>query len=121
MRKVAVLVALLGVVAGVGWLFWSGGGKVLDSAKGLVPGMGAWIPLTETTHVVPPIVNEYRNDEFRFSLSMPEEFSTGELLRDGNGASREVWFVHKGFLYEVTTYKALDSWLASIMLTWKFI
>jgi hypothetical protein len=35
--------------------------------------------------------------------------------------TREVWFINRGFLYEVTTYKELDSWLAQIMQTWKFI
>ena len=34
---------------------------------------------------------------------------------------REVWFIHGGYLYEVTTYKELDTWLGSIMQTWKFI
>jgi hypothetical protein len=28
------------------------------------------------------------------------------------GDTREIWFIHGGFLYEVTTYKQLDSWLA---------
>jgi len=37
------------------------------------------------------------------------------------GDTREVWFIHGGFLYEVTTYKDFDSWLAGIMQTWKFI
>ena len=37
------------------------------------------------------------------------------------GDWREVWFIRRGFLYEVTTYKELDSWLADIMRTWKFI
>jgi hypothetical protein len=37
------------------------------------------------------------------------------------GATREIWFVHKGFLYELTTLKPLDSWLATIIQTWKFI
>ena len=36
------------------------------------------------------------------------------------GATREVWFVHGGFLYEVTTLKPLDTWLDSIIQTWKF-
>jgi hypothetical protein len=43
----------------------------------------------------------------------------------GNNAikrdTREVWFIHGGLLYEVTTYKQLDSWLAQIMQTWQFI
>jgi hypothetical protein len=35
--------------------------------------------------------------------------------------TREVWFIKNGYLYEVTTFKELDSWLAQIMQTWKFI
>jgi hypothetical protein len=37
------------------------------------------------------------------------------------GDTREAWFIHGGFLYEVTTYKELDMWLGGIMRTWKFI
>ena len=37
------------------------------------------------------------------------------------GDTREVWFIHGGFLYAVITYKELDTWLAGIMSTWKFI
>jgi hypothetical protein len=37
------------------------------------------------------------------------------------GDTREVWFIHGGYLYEVTTYKDLDSWLGGVMQTWKFI
>ena len=37
------------------------------------------------------------------------------------GDWREVWFIHGGYLYEVTTYKELDTWLGSIMQTRKFI
>lgn len=37
------------------------------------------------------------------------------------GETREVWFIKGGFLYEVTTYKELDSWLSGIMQTWKFL
>jgi hypothetical protein len=37
------------------------------------------------------------------------------------GDTREVWFIRGGFLYEVTTYKELDDWLAGIMQTWKFM
>ena len=37
------------------------------------------------------------------------------------GDTREVWFINRGILYEVTTFKELDSWLAGIMQTWQFI
>ena len=44
-------------------------------------------------------------------------FSRHALLGD----TREVWFIRSGYLYEVTTYKALDPWLAQIMGTWQFL
>lgn len=37
------------------------------------------------------------------------------------GATREVWFVRGGFLYEVTTLKPLDAWLGEIIQTWRFL
>ncbi len=37
------------------------------------------------------------------------------------GSMREVWFIHNGFLYEVSTFKDLDPWLADILATWKFL
>lgn len=43
-------------------------------------------------------------------------FSTNAIMGD----VREVWFIHDGYLYEVTTYKELDEWLGQIMKTWKF-
>jgi hypothetical protein len=36
------------------------------------------------------------------------------------GDTYEVWFVHGGYLYEVTTLKPLDGWLQGIMQTWTF-
>lgn len=44
-------------------------------------------------------------------------FSADPLL----GETREVWFIHNGFLYEITTSKELDSWFADIMQTWRFL
>jgi hypothetical protein len=37
------------------------------------------------------------------------------------GDTREVWFIKNKYLYEVTTYKQLDAWLATIMQSWKFL
>ena len=34
---------------------------------------------------------------------------------DEIGDTREVWFIHGGFLYEVTTYKELDAWLQQFL------
>jgi len=36
------------------------------------------------------------------------------------GKTREVWFTHGGYLYEITTYAHLDSWLAQILSTLTF-
>lgn len=37
------------------------------------------------------------------------------------GATREFWFIHNGFLYEITTPKPLGDWLLPILQTWEFI
>ncbi len=37
------------------------------------------------------------------------------------GDTREVWFIHNGYLYEVTAPKSQDNMLGAIMLSWKFI
>jgi hypothetical protein len=36
------------------------------------------------------------------------------------GESSEVWFIHNAFLYQVTTYRARDAWLAEILSTLHF-
>jgi hypothetical protein len=37
------------------------------------------------------------------------------------GDTAEIWFIHGGFLFEVTTYKPLDAWLGQIIESWKFL
>jgi len=37
------------------------------------------------------------------------------------GDTREVWFIHDGYLYEVTTLKGISDWLIPIMNTWRFL
>lgn len=37
------------------------------------------------------------------------------------GETREVWIIHNGLLYEITTSLSLDTWLQSILATWRFI
>ena len=44
-------------------------------------------------------------------------FSSNAIMGD----TRELWFIRGGYLYEVTTYKPLDTWLADIMKTWQFL
>jgi hypothetical protein len=36
------------------------------------------------------------------------------------GDTREIWFINAGLLYEVTTFKQLDTWLVPILQTWHF-
>ncbi len=36
------------------------------------------------------------------------------------GETREVWFIRNGYLFEVTTYAELDTWLADILSTLEF-
>lgn len=37
------------------------------------------------------------------------------------GETREIWFINKGFLYEITAPLALDSWLSLILQNWYFM
>ena len=77
---------------------------------------------------------EAQVSEKRFKRDVPSGVSnnlTNIMVDDATGAAfygadtalgdtREVWFVRGGFLYEVTTLKPLDTWLDSIIQTWKF-
>jgi hypothetical protein len=74
-------------------------------------------------------------DEERFRLDQPSGVMNEptDVLIDGAhgsiffgrnsimGDTREAWFVHNGYLYEVVTYKDLDAWLSEIMATWKWL
>jgi hypothetical protein len=35
--------------------------------------------------------------------------------------TREVWFIHGNFLYELTTYKGVDAWQTQAIQSWHFI
>lgn len=37
------------------------------------------------------------------------------------GETYEIWFIHNGFLYEVTTHKELDIWIKNILATLIFL
>ncbi len=36
------------------------------------------------------------------------------------GKTREVWFIHGGYLYQLSTYAGLDGFIGRILETWKF-
>lgn len=52
------------------------------------------------------------------------ESHTGLAFKSDNeafgGASREVWFVFRGNLYQISTYERLDDLLKQIFQTWEF-
>lgn len=59
------------------------------------------------------------NDPINITIdgaSATEFLSTNPAM----GASFEIWFLHGGFLYEVTAPQSLDTWLLQIMETWQF-
>jgi hypothetical protein len=59
---------------------------------------------------------EFKLDEPSGVENQPTHVTIAATMFYGNnsvmGDTREIWFIHGGFLYEVTTYKQLDSWLA---------
>jgi len=61
------------------------------------------------------VMNDPQNITIDGALAT-EFLSTNSVM----GASREIWFLHGGFLYEVTSPQSLDSWLLQIMETWQF-
>ncbi len=95
--------------------------------EGQTPGIGFQV------FVVPydkPSIDDarFRADDPSGVMIEPQDISIGGVPakifyghNDQMGDTREVWFIRNGYLYEVTGYKALDTWLADIMTTWKFI
>jgi hypothetical protein len=54
-------------------------------------------------------------------LLLGDSGGKGLAFRSNNplfGSSREVWFVYKGYLYQITTYTSQDELLQAIMNTW---
>ena len=181
MKKKVLIIACIVLLVAVGVGVWYSVSK--DDAEGEGAAAEAAAP-----YEVPPIQDEYKNDEFRFSLGLPEGFAAQEFKEEGSagksvvlqdakgngiqilitpypddtkiitaddvradipdmkvtddqvveigndyrgvafmsdneafdGASREVWFVFRGNLYQISTYARLDSLLQSMFATWKF-
>ncbi len=66
---------------------------------------------------VPSGVMQNPTDVFIDGVRGTMFLSTNSVMGD----TREVWFIRGGYLYEVTTYRELDNWLAQIMKTWVFV
>ena len=81
-----------------------------------------------------PFFEEQITDE-RFKRDVPSGVRTNveEVMVDGAkgsafysrdlvlGETREVWFLKGGYLYEVTTLKALEADLLEVLKTWQFL
>lgn len=81
-----------------------------------------------TPYAETQITEERLKMDVEGTVENPQEIILGDGTRAGMfinadpvlGRLREVWIIHDGFLYEVTTYETLDAWLAGILKTWKF-
>jgi hypothetical protein len=95
--------------------------------EGATPGIGFQVFVVPYTNAV--ITDErFKTDDPSGVMQDPQDIKIVDVPakifyghNDSMGDTREVWFIKDGYLYEVTTYKALDSWLSDIMLTWQFI
>lgn len=68
--------------------------------------------LYDTSGTVSDLKEEYLRDDFLVATF----FSHAPLLGD----IREIWFLNGGYLFEVTTYAELDTWVRDIVKTVKF-
>ena len=73
---------------------------------------------------IAPHNGPYESSGVRESLTSIIGGVTGDAFYSTDaalGATREVRVVHKGFLYEITTFKSLDAELDAVIQTWKFV
>lgn len=82
----------------------------------IVPYANAEITPERFKSDIPSGVKENETDVTISGAKGKQFFSRDRLLGD----TREIWFVHGGFLYEVTTHKSLDAWIQNILTTWRF-
>ncbi len=93
-------------------------------------GVGFQIQITPFDVDVPVLTAErVKRDLPSMTISDVQEIDLGEYGKgiafmsnneNFGGSSREIWFVWKGYLYQISTYKYLDSILQAIMNTWEF-
>jgi hypothetical protein len=81
----------------------------------------------EDIDITPEIIKESLSD---MKIENPQSVEIGQsrkglaFLSDNQsfgGASREVWFVFRGNLYQISTYSDLDPFLQGLFGTWKFL
>ena len=83
--------------------------------------------------VVPYAEAQVSEERFLKDTPSGERVELEEIMVDGAtgaafysrhlllGETREMWFIHNGFLFEVTAPRLLDMWLANIVQTWEFL
>lgn len=93
-------------------------------------GEGIQILMTPIDEDIPVLTAErIRADIPDLVITDTEEVDIGDsrkglAFKSGNeafdGASREVWFVFNGYLYQISTYERLDPILKQLFSTWQF-
>lgn len=83
----------------------------------IVPYTGAQVSSAQFKKDIPSGVQEQLANIQVDGATGAAFYSTDAVL----GATREVWFIRGGYLYEVTTLKSLDTWLDPIISSWEFI
>lgn len=81
------------------------------------------VPYTETQVTPDRIAKDIPSGVVKDTRDITIDGATAASFYSQNvtlGETAEIWFVHGGFLYEVTTLAPLDDWLSQIMLTWRF-
>lgn len=61
-------------------------------------------------------VSELKEENIREDFLAATFMSEAPIL----GKTREIWWLHGGFLFELTTYAALDGWIRDIVKTMEF-
>jgi hypothetical protein len=107
--------------------FDEGGGAVTITFQNPEAGTGFQlfvVPYVESTiseerflRDVPSGVRTYAENTFVGGVPAVTFLSRDQLL----GETREVWFIHNGYLYEVTTLKDVGEWFVPIMQSWWFL
>lgn len=99
---------------------------IVQDAKNL---QGFQIVISEFDEDIDMTEARIKADIPSLAITNPQEVTLGPtrkglaFLSDNDaygGASREVWFVFRGNLYQISTYASLDSLLQQVLNTWQF-
>ena len=62
------------------------------------------------------VISDLMEENIREDFLVATFFSEAPLL----GKTREIWWLHNGYLFELTTYASLDEWIRDIVKTVEF-